>query len=94
MNVNQNFKDSVSGKNEMGGAVVDGNEKVDYNKEVRKNSRVDIVIGLPASGKSSVIVNPLSQEFETRIIDNYEAKKLPPEFNQGWGAGVVYKKVN
>ena len=78
--------------NEMGSAVVDGDGKVNYNGEVKANSRVDIVIGLPASGKSSVLVDPLSQEFKSRIIDNDEAKKLLPEFNQGWGAGVVHKE--
>lgn len=80
--LNQNG--SASGLDETG--------RMTYNGIVDKNSRLDIVIGLPASGKSSAIVDTISQEFHSRIIDNDEAKKLIPEFNNGWGAGVVHKE--
>lgn len=69
---------------------VDGNGHTVYNGIVSKNSRLDIVIGLPASGKSSVIVDRLSEQFHSRLIDSDEAKKLIPEFNNGWGASVVH----
>ena len=38
------------------------NKDMGYNGIVNKGSRVDIVIGPPAAGKSSVFVNPLSQK--------------------------------
>lgn len=69
---------------------VDDNGHTVYNGIVSKNSRLDIVIGLPASGKSSVIVDRLSEQFHSRLIDSDEAKKLIPEFNNGWGASVVH----
>lgn len=76
----------------MGSADIDSNGKCTYNGIVGRNSRIDIVIGLPASGKSSALVEPLSHEYKSRIIDSDEAKKLLPEFNNGWGAGVVHKE--
>lgn len=69
---------------------VDDNGHTVYNGTVSKEFRFDIVIGLPASGKSSVIVDRLSEQFHSRLIDSDEAKKLIPEFNDGWGASVVH----
>lgn len=69
---------------------VDDNGHTVYNGTVTKDSRLDIVIGLPASGKSSIIVDRLSEQFHSRLIDSDEAKKLIPEFNNGWGASVVH----
>lgn len=77
----------------MGAATIDLNDRIQYNGNVSKNSRLDIVIGLPASGKSSAIVDVISQEFQSRIIDNDEAKKLIPEYNNGWGAGIVHEEA-
>lgn len=75
-----------------GAAVIDSNGKVQYNGDVSKNSRLDIVIGFPGSGKSTAIVDVISNEFHSQIVDNDEAKKLIPEFNNGWGAGVVHEE--
>lgn len=60
--------------------------------EVIQGKRLDIVIGLPASGKSSAIVETLSEEFNARVIDNDMAKERIPQFNNGWGAGVVHRE--
>ena len=73
-----------------GRALVDGNGNTQYNDIVDQGSRLDIVIGLPASGKSSAIVETISKEHHSMLIDNDEAKRLFPEFNKGWGAGVVH----
>ena len=75
---------SVSGVDEKGKPV--------YNGIVENNSRLDIVIGLPASGKSSAIVNSISTEYKSRLIDNDEAKKEIPEYNDGWGSGLVHSE--
>ncbi len=72
--------------------IIDKNGKVQYNGNVSKEAHLDIVIGLPGSGKSSALVDVISQEFHSRIIDNDEAKKLIPEYNNGWGAGVVHEE--
>lgn len=73
-------------------AVVDENGKVQYNGNVAKEARLDIIIGLPASGKSSTLVDPISTEYQSRLINNDEAKKLFPEFNDGWGSAAVHEE--
>ena len=70
--------------------VVDGRGRTVYNGEVRNDRRADIIIGLPASGKSSALVDPISSKYKSMLIDSDEAKKLIPEFNDGFGAGYVH----
>lgn len=80
-----------------GSALIDKDGKVNYNGVVEQNCRLDIVIGLPASGKSSAIVDVLSEEFHSRVVDNDEAKTMLPDFNNGWGADIVHpesKKIS
>ena len=60
-------KGSVNSIDEKGQTV--------YNGNILKQSRLDVVIGLPGSGKSSVIVNKISAKFKSRIIDNDDAKR-------------------
>ena len=75
-----------------GSAVTDDSGHVSFTGEIRREKRLDIVIGLPASGKSSALVEPISEMYHSRIIDSDEAKKLLPEYNDGWGAGIVHKE--
>ena len=76
----------------MGSAVTKSDGTVSFSGEIRCERRMDIVIGLPASGKSSALVEPISEMYHSRIIDSDEAKKLLPEYNDGWGAGIVHKE--
>jgi predicted ABC-type ATPase len=78
--------------NEMGSAAKDKNGKWGYTGNVAQNRRIDIVIGPSAAGKSSVLANPLSNRYSSRIIDADEAKKLLPEFDDGYGAGIVHEE--
>lgn len=64
----------------------------DYTGEVAQGRRIDIVIGVPAAGKSSVLVNPLSEQHKSRVIDSDMAKELLPEYDGGKGAGNVHKE--
>ena len=73
---------SYSGKDAAGNELFTG--------PVRRERRADIVIGPPAAGKSSVLANPLSQQYGSRIIDSDMAKAKLPEFNGGIGAGRVH----
>lgn len=73
-------------------AEVDENGKTVYTGPVAQERRLDIVIGLPGSGKSSAVVDPLSFEHKSRLIDSDEAKKLIDEFDDGWGAGRVHQE--
>lgn len=77
---------------DKGSATLDKNGKTNYDGIVDRKSHLDIVIGLPASGKSSAIVDTISNEFHSRVIDNDEVKKMIPEFNNGWGASVVHEE--
>ena len=68
------------------------NEDLDYSGEVIKSKQLDIVIGLPGSGKSSSVANPLSQKFKSLIIDADNAKEMLPEYNNGLGSDIVHKE--
>ena len=63
-----------------------------YNGSVEKGKRLDIVIGLPAAGKSTSIVNPLSQYYKSVVVDSDIIKQQLPEFNEGWGASLVHEE--
>lgn len=78
--------------NKKGAAGIASDGSVCYNKEVIRESRLDIIVGLPGSGKSSALADVISQEFNSRIIDSDEAKKLLPEYNNGWGASIVHNE--
>ena len=75
---------------ETGNPLVDSDGNTLYNNYVDQGSRLDIVIGLPASGKSSAIVDTISYEHNSMLVDNDEAKRLFPEYNKGWGADIVH----
>ena len=53
--------------------------------------RAIIILGPPASGKSS-IANPIARQHGAAIIDPDEAKKLFPEFHKGVGANAVHEE--
>lgn len=76
----------------MGSAVTKSDGTVSLTGEVRCDRRLDIIIGLPAAGKSSAIAEPISELFKSRIIDCDEAKKMLPGFDNGWGTGAVHKE--
>lgn len=65
----------------------------DYSGEVRRNRRMDIVIGLPGSGKSSVYTERLSQEHKSRVIDTDDFREYIPEYN-GSNASVVHEEAS
>lgn len=61
---------------------------------LRKEYKATVVVGLPAAGKSSRIVNPLSDEQGAFILDSDEMKKLIPEYAEtnGGAADAVHKE--
>lgn len=76
----------------MGSAVTQDDGAVSLSGEVRCDRRLDIIIGLPAAGKSSAVAEPISELFKSRLIDCDEAKKMLPGFDGGWGAQTVHKE--
>lgn len=59
---------------------------------LKKESKLTLVVGLPASGKSSRIANPLSEEQGAFIFDSDEMKKLIDGFDGGKNADGVHKE--
>lgn len=60
------------------------------NSEIKKNRKAIILIGLPASGKSS-IADTLADEFGAIILDSDYAKRKLPEFKDNpAGASLVH----
>lgn len=51
-------------------------------KNTPKQFRADIVMGLPAAGKSSAVVNSLKDKYGSFEFDNDEIKKLLPGYNE------------
>ena len=58
-------------------------------KNTPKQFRADIVMGLPAAGKSSAVVNSLKDKYGSFEFDNDEIKKLLPGYNE-YGANYVH----
>jgi len=56
-----------------------------------KDYRVDIILGLAASGKSSV-ANPIAKEHGSLVLDCDDAKELLPEFDNGNGSNAVHEE--
>lgn len=68
-----------------------GKKNVVYDGPVDVGHRADIIIGSSGVGKSSVLVDPISNKYHSKLQDSDEAKKLiQPEYNDGWGAGLVH----
>lgn len=64
-----------------------------YNGSVRQERRMDIVLGLPGSGKSSVYTERISQEQGARVIDTDDYRGYIPEYN-GSNAPVVHEEAS
>lgn len=60
--------------------------------EVERGRRIDLVIGRPSAGKSSAFVNELSVAHKARVCDSDTIKTMLPEFDDGYGAGVVHEE--
>ena len=67
-------------------------DKGTFDGPVRQEHRMDIVLGLPGSGKSSVFTNPLSQQYGSRVIDTDDFRSYIPEYN-GLNSGAVHKEA-
>lgn len=75
-----------------GSAIIDGNGKVSYNGNVERGKKVFFVTGLPASGKSSTLVDKISQHFHARILDSDDIKFAHPDFDNGFGSNYIHEE--
>lgn len=70
---------------------IDKNGNIDYNGSILNNKKAEILIGYPASGKST-IANQISNLSHSRLIDSDEVKKLIPEYCDGLGVEKVHEE--
>ena len=59
---------------------------------LKKEFKMTIVTGLPASGKSTQIADPLSEEIGAFIFDSDEMKNTIPEYKNGANGGGVHRE--
>ena len=59
--------------------------------KIQSGQRAVVMIGAPASGKSSV-ANPYARAINAAIVDADEAKKIIPEYRGGIGANAVHEE--
>jgi len=71
-----------------GSARKNSDQKYVYDGELKKNYQCVLVLGLPASGKSTKMADPLSEEFGAFILDSDEIKEMIPEFRESHGAAA------
>lgn len=62
------------------------------NGALKKEKRLDLIIGSPASGKSTFFTDPLIKQYGSMLIDSDQVKKVLPEFNNGIGAGATHQE--
>ena len=73
---------------EKGSARKNSNQKYVYDGELKKEYQCVLVLGLPASGKSTKKADPLSEELGAFILDSDEIKEMIPEFQESHGAAA------
>lgn len=83
---------AFSGKKEL----PDGKKVDAFDGDLKKEHKAVIVIGYPAAGKSSTIVNGLSQKTGSFVMDSDIIKEMFPEFQKTSGAAVsaINKEAN
>ncbi len=59
-----------------------------YDGPLAKDYQMELVLGLPASGKSTRVTDPDSEAMKAFILDCDEVKELIPEFRQSYGAAA------
>lgn len=71
-----------------------GREKYVFDGPLKKEFKATVVIGLPASGKSTSIANPQSEKNGAFVFDSDIIKESIPEFQESFGgaANAVHKE--
>ena len=65
-----------------------GRHKYVYDGDFAKDFKMELVLGLPASGKSSRVTDPDSEDMKAFILDCDAVKELIPEFQESHGAAA------
>ena len=62
--------------------------KYSFTGPFKKEFKLELVLGLPASGKSTVYVNPHSDKLDAFILDCDVIKELLPEYQESFGGAA------
>lgn len=73
----------------LGSFVEMKNKKEVLTGEVIQGKRIDFILGLPASGKST-LSNKYSKDYKARIIDADMVKERHPKYNNGFGSDAIH----
>ena len=65
-----------------------GKHKYVYDGELEKGYEMELVLGLPAAGKSTMVTDPDSEEMKAFILDCDVIKELIPEYQESHGCGA------
>ncbi|MBQ7558937.1 MAG: AAA family ATPase [Synergistaceae bacterium] len=72
----------------IGSAVKQPSGKYAFTGPVKRNFQLELVLGLPASGKSTAFVNPHSDNLDAFILDCDVIKELLPEYQETFGGAA------
>lgn len=78
-------------------ADLHGGNRLEYKGfkyEPKREKRLDIVLGVPAAGKSTLIVADLVKKTRGRVCDADDIKERLPEYNGGLGADLLAAEAN
>ena len=75
----------------QGSVEFDENGDPHYTGEVNQNRRLDVVAGLPASGKST-LAESLSAQYGSRMLDSDDAKKLHKDYQNGDNSSPLHNE--
>lgn len=70
-----------------------GNKVPVYESPIECDRQIHIVMGFPASGKSTGLVDVVSRNFGAKVLDNDIPKGWIPEYFDGWGDGTVHAEA-
>ncbi|MBQ3278510.1 MAG: zeta toxin family protein [Clostridia bacterium] len=65
-----------------------GKHKIAYDGPLNRDYKMILALGLPASGKSTNLAEPISEEIGAFILDCDEVKKLIPEYQESHGCAA------
>lgn len=73
------------------GQATDGS--LEFGGKIAKERRAIVVLGPPASGKSSAIAEPAAMRLQAHLVDSDAAKELLDGYRDGLGAAAVHEEA-
>ena len=84
----EELKDKFLTRGSAKSTIVSGKKTYENTGALKTGYKMELVLGLPASGKSSTVVNPDSEAMGAFIFDPDDLKAMIPEYIASHGAGA------